>query len=184
MGLKSSTIEQAKLEYSPLGKIFNKGLKEEGKEDGPFKRLKNIEGKNEDQFKATEDQGKKYLEEIRNINIGSKPLKTIKFFSTINEKVKTLMKNIKQIDGWLDPAQLFCTKTGWKTKHDFNKFTFPLKFTSKIHHCDLMLQEAEDDQQELEILINKLNNGYSPRNEIKIREKKRCLKLCKINCFL
>ena len=26
LGLKSSTIEQAKFEYSPLGKIFNKGL--------------------------------------------------------------------------------------------------------------------------------------------------------------
>ena len=26
LGLKSSTIEQAKFEYFPLGKIFNKGL--------------------------------------------------------------------------------------------------------------------------------------------------------------
>ena len=29
LGLKPSTIEQAKLEYSPLGKIFDKGLDEE-----------------------------------------------------------------------------------------------------------------------------------------------------------
>ena len=29
LGVKPSTIEQAKLEYSPLGKIFNKGLDEE-----------------------------------------------------------------------------------------------------------------------------------------------------------
>ena len=35
-----------------------------------------------------------------------------------------------------------------------------------------MLQEAEDNQQELEILINKLNNDYNPRNQIKINEKK------------
>ena len=49
MGLKSSTVEQAKFEYSPLGKIFNKGLeKEEDKKEGLLKRLKNIEdhGKN------------------------------------------------------------------------------------------------------------------------------------------
>ena len=26
-GLKPSTVEQAKFEYSPLGKIFNKGLR-------------------------------------------------------------------------------------------------------------------------------------------------------------
>ena len=46
LGLKPSTIEQAKFEYSPLGKVFNKGLeKEEDKKEGLLKRLKNIEGK-------------------------------------------------------------------------------------------------------------------------------------------
>ena len=43
MGLKPSTIEQAKFEYSPLGKIFNKGLDKDDKKEGLFKRLKNIE---------------------------------------------------------------------------------------------------------------------------------------------
>ena len=28
LGLKPSTIEQAKFEYSPLGKVFNKGVSE------------------------------------------------------------------------------------------------------------------------------------------------------------
>ena len=42
--LKASTVEQAKSEYSPLGKIFNKALdKEEDKKEGVLKRLKNIE---------------------------------------------------------------------------------------------------------------------------------------------
>ena len=45
-----------------------------------------------------EDQGKKQLEEIKKTNIGSKPLKTISFFSTISEKAKKLMQNIKVID--------------------------------------------------------------------------------------
>ena len=31
LGLKPSTIEQAKFEYLPLGKIFNKGLNEDDK---------------------------------------------------------------------------------------------------------------------------------------------------------
>ena len=39
LGLKSSTIEQAKFEYSPLGKIFNKGLDKDDKKEGYFKRL-------------------------------------------------------------------------------------------------------------------------------------------------
>ena len=43
LGLKPSTIEQTRFEYSPLGKIFNKGLSEDDKEEGLFKRLKDIE---------------------------------------------------------------------------------------------------------------------------------------------
>ena len=43
LGLKPSTIEQARFEYSPLGKIFNKGLSEYDQEEGLFKRLTNIE---------------------------------------------------------------------------------------------------------------------------------------------
>ena len=40
LGLKPSTIEQTKFEYSPLGKIFNKGLNKDDKKEGLFKRLK------------------------------------------------------------------------------------------------------------------------------------------------
>ena len=43
LGLKPNTIEQAKFEYSPLGKIFNKSLDKDDKKEGLFKRLKNIE---------------------------------------------------------------------------------------------------------------------------------------------
>ena len=82
------------------------------------------------------------------------------------------MENIKIIDNWPETAQLICTKTDRKTKYDFNKFVLPLIFATKIYRHDLMLQEAEDDQQELKILINKLNNNYNPTSTPKIKEKK------------
>ena len=44
LGLKPSTTEQAKFEYSPLGKIFNKSLDKNDQKEGLFKRLKNIAG--------------------------------------------------------------------------------------------------------------------------------------------
>ena len=47
LGLKPSTVEQAKFEYSPLGRIFNKRLSEDDKKEGLFKRLKNIGDKSE-----------------------------------------------------------------------------------------------------------------------------------------
>ena len=52
LGLKPSTIEQAKFKYSPLGKIFNKGLSEEDKKEGVLKGLKNIKDKNEELISA------------------------------------------------------------------------------------------------------------------------------------
>ena len=48
LGLKPSTVEQAKFEYSLLGKIFNKGLIEEDRKEGLLKRLENIKDKNEE----------------------------------------------------------------------------------------------------------------------------------------
>ena len=42
LGLKPSTVDQAKFEYFPLGKIFNKRLDKNDKKEGLFKRLKNI----------------------------------------------------------------------------------------------------------------------------------------------
>ena len=39
LDLKPSTVERAKLEYSPLGRIFNKGLSEKDKNEGLFKML-------------------------------------------------------------------------------------------------------------------------------------------------
>ena len=165
LGLKPSTVEQANFGYSPLGKIFNKSLIEEDKKEDVLQKLKNIEGKNEEQ-----------LEEIKNINIGSKLLKTISFCSTISEEAKKLMESIKVIDDWLETAQRICTKTDGKTKYEFNKFALPLKFAAKIYRHNLTLQEAGDNQQKLKILINELNNNYNPTNLTKIKEKDDTLK--------
>ena len=40
LSLKPSTVDQAKFEYSPLGKIFNKGLSEEDKKRRNFKETR------------------------------------------------------------------------------------------------------------------------------------------------
>ena len=58
LDLKPSTIEQTKFEYSPLGKIFNKGLSQDDKKEGLFKRLKNTEDKNEEQLKLLSNTNK------------------------------------------------------------------------------------------------------------------------------
>ena len=49
----------------------------------------------------------------------------------------------------------------------------PLKFIEKIHNYEIALDEAIDYQTELKILINKLNNDYSPRNQKKKKKNRR-----------
>ena len=63
LGLKPSTVEQVKFEYSPLGKVFNKGLSEDDKKEGLLKRLKNIEDKNETTLEV-KDKTKQNIKEV------------------------------------------------------------------------------------------------------------------------
>ena len=57
LGYKPDVIQKARFEYSLLGKVFIKGLNESDKKEGIFKRLENIEGKDEEQLKAIKNQG-------------------------------------------------------------------------------------------------------------------------------
>ena len=66
LGYKPSVLEKAKFEYSPLGKFFNKGLKEEQKKEELLKSVKNIGDKNEELLKSIEDKNEKQLKAIEN----------------------------------------------------------------------------------------------------------------------
>ena len=63
LNLKPSTIEQAKFEYSPLGKVFNKGLSKDDNKEGLLKRLKNIKDKNEKPLEV-KDKAKENIKEV------------------------------------------------------------------------------------------------------------------------
>ena len=55
LGYKPDAFEQAKFEYSPLGKVFTDGLDKSDRKEGLFKRLKNIEDKSNNQLLALRD---------------------------------------------------------------------------------------------------------------------------------
>ena len=108
MGLKPSTVEQAKFEYSPLGKTFNKGLDKDDKKEGLFKRLENIKDKNEEQLQAIKDQGEEQLKKLKNIEESS-TLKVINEISRKNDKANKILLDVKKINDELDTAELVCT---------------------------------------------------------------------------
>ena len=60
LDLKPSTVAQAKFEYSPLGKIFNKRLSEDDKKEGILKRLESIKDKNDELMNTINTTNKAY----------------------------------------------------------------------------------------------------------------------------
>ena len=68
LGLKPSTVEQAKFEYSPLGKIFNKGLDSDDQKEGLSKRLINIEDKNELKLLSNANKTSSYVKNESDYN--------------------------------------------------------------------------------------------------------------------
>ena len=61
LGYKPGVVEKAKFEYSPLGKVFNKGLGKEDKKQELLKRLKNIEDTDEEQLQMIKNKDSKDL---------------------------------------------------------------------------------------------------------------------------
>ena len=66
LDLKPSTVEQAKFEQSLLGKIFNKGLSEDDKNQGILKRLENIRDKNDELLNTFNTTNKSFKNKINN----------------------------------------------------------------------------------------------------------------------
>ena len=130
LGLKPNTIEQTRFEYSPLGKIFNKGLDKDDNKEGLFKRLENIKDTNLTQLQAIKDQEEKQLKELENTD-QNKTLKAIHEISKKDDEAYKLVPKFIKIEDTLDKAELVCTKTRG-TKFDFNRFSIPLKFIKKF----------------------------------------------------
>ena len=61
LGYKPGVAEKANFEYSPLGKVFNKGLKKEDKKQELLKKLKNVEDTNEEQLQMIKNKDSKDL---------------------------------------------------------------------------------------------------------------------------
>ena len=160
LGLKPSTVDKTKFDYSPLSKIFNRGLDKDDQREGLFKRLENTEDTNLTQLQAIKDQGEKQLRELKNID----------------ERKQLKVPEFKKIDRTLDKAKLVCTKTNG-AKYDFTRFAPPLKFIEKIHNYEIILDEAIKDKGKLGKSIISLKD-YRAKNQKNKREK-RSFRICK-----
>ena len=83
-----------------MAKAFNKRLEESDKKQGSLKRLKNIEGKSEKQWK-----------EIKNKSDNTTALKSISFIHKLDPEVKNVFNEIEEEEKNIDYRKLVCTKT-------------------------------------------------------------------------
>ena len=88
-----------------------------------------------------------------------------------NDEANNILLDIRKTDTKLDTAELVCTKTDG-TKYNFNTFALPLKFVEKNFNYEITLDEAKDDQNQLEKLIIRLEKYEAKINFKKRREKK------------
>ena len=149
LGLKASSIEQSKFEYSPLGKTFNMGLnkKEKYKKEGLFKRLKNIENAKKNRK-----------------NIGSIPLIVSNYLKSLSQETKDLMDEIEDADNDIDYNKLLFIGSN-KEKFNFNIFSTPLNFLLDKFNGKFTLKKAEINQRDLNKKIEELKYNYKPKDE-------------------
>ena len=151
LGLKASTIEQAKFEYSPLGKIFNIGLDKDDQIEGLFKRLKNIENAQKNlirddnnesiyytprsEFDHKDDKDKKQ----QNDNIDTKPPNDFNYLKCLSQEANDLMAEIEEANVDIDIYKLLFIGSD-KKKPNFNTFKMPLNFILAIYNGEISLK--------------------------------------------
>ena len=81
LGYKPDAFEQAKFEYSSLGKVFTDGLDKSDKNEGLLKRFRNIEDKSNNQLLAVTNINRPMIKGINNDGFKS---------DDVNDEYKTI----------------------------------------------------------------------------------------------
>ena len=98
LGYKPDAFEQAKFEYSPLGKVFTDGLDKSDKNEGLLKRLKNIEDKSNNQLLTVKNISRPAIKGKNNGNV-SNEYKTIQDFKQgLIDKNILIKSGVKKFD--------------------------------------------------------------------------------------
>ena len=146
LDLKPSTVEQAKFEYSPLGKIFNKGLSEEDKKEGLLKKLKNIEDKNEQLLKI---KNKTEIKEVT--DFVKEPLSL---------EAKALIEEIRIIQKDVNYRKLII-RSGKGVAYDFSNYKTFRELYRDLCYKEMAINDAEMRQNEFISIIDALNDYIS-----------------------
>ena len=158
LGLKPSTVEQAKFEYSPLGKIFNKGLDKDEKREGLLKRLENIKDKNEEQLRVLKGQLEKQpiISKVKNPNFNN-----VSFRNLLDAKSKEVFNEIRDQDEITDYSRLNFIGSSKKYTFNFENFMSLGNLTINIYNGDALLDAAKQEQRKMKNMLENFID-YNP----------------------
>ena len=163
LDLKPNTIEQTKFEYSPLGKIFNKGLdKDEDKKEGLLKRLKNIEDKNEKHLKVLKNELEKQpiISKVKNSNFNNASFKNL-----LDDKSMEVFDEIRCQDEIIDYSQLNFIGSSRKYTFKFGDFMSVGNVAENIYNGNISLDAVKQEQRKIEDMLE-IFIKYSPTKDV------------------
>ena len=109
MGYKPDVAQKAKFEYSPLGQVFNNGLKMDENQKSLLKRLRNIENKTDIQ-----------LEENKDSQLVIKPIDyTIK--EVLSQETKNMLEKLNNQEKFINYKKIYY-RGGKNVDYDFSEY--------------------------------------------------------------
>ena len=138
-------IEQAKFNYSQLGKAFKK------------------------QIEHIEDQGEKQIKAIQN-GTNEVTIKNIITENILNDEAKKEIDKITEIEKTVDREKLVCRASEYT--YSFQNFRIIRAFGRDIYNDEITLKEAGEDQASLLNEIMNFRDKTKPKDEEKKKKKK------------
>ena len=102
LGYKPDTFEQAKFEYSPLGKVFTDGLDKSNRKEGLLKRLKNIEDRSNNQLLAIKNIPRPVIKSENNGDVNDEYITIQDFKEELIDKNILHLDDVKKFDNIVD----------------------------------------------------------------------------------
>ena len=159
LGYKPDLVQKAKFEYSPLGRVFNKGLDSSEKQVNLLKRLKNVEDKTD-----------KQLNENKDSQLGIKSIGyTVK--EELSQEAKNMLEKLNNQEKLINYRKLNFTG-GNKVAYDFNEYRSLIELFKAIYYKNITIEKAEKIQEEFNAIIDALKN-YKPKKKQNINKTKK-----------
>ena len=159
LGLQPNTVKQAKFEYSPLGKVFTKGLyNKDDQKEGLFKKLKNIVGKNEEQLKVLKDQSEKQpiISKVKNPNFNN-----VSFRNLLDTKSLELFNEIRDQYEIIDYSRLNFFGSSKKYIFNFENFMSLKNLAKNIYNGNVSLDAVKQEQRRMKNMLESFID-YNP----------------------